>query len=47
LHRLVNHGQQLGGQGVQVDLVAEPGGELLHGSRGVIAAAVEASDPLL
>jgi hypothetical protein len=42
LHSLVDHGQQVGAEGVQVDLVAEPGRELLHGAGGVIAAAVEA-----
>jgi hypothetical protein len=42
LHRLVDHGQQLGGQGVQVDLVAQAGREPLDGAGGVVAAAVEA-----
>ncbi len=42
LHGLVDHGQQLAPEGVQVDLVAEAGREPLHGPGGVIAAAVEA-----
>src|SRR5215207_170607 len=46
LHGLVDHGQQLAMQGVQVDLVPQPGREPLHGPAGVVAAAVEAAiDP--
>jgi hypothetical protein len=41
LHGLVDHGQQLAGQGGQVELVAETGREPLHGAGGVVAAAVE------
>jgi hypothetical protein len=42
LHGLVNRGQQLGRQRVQVDLVAEAGAERLDGPGGVVAAPVEA-----
>jgi hypothetical protein len=42
LHRLLHHRQQLGGQGVQVDLLAQPGAEPLNGPGGVVAAPVEA-----
>jgi hypothetical protein len=42
LHGLVDHGQQLGGQRVQVDLLAQPRAEPLDGAGGVVAAAVEA-----
>jgi hypothetical protein len=45
---VVDHGQQLGVQGVQVDLVAQAGREPLEGAGGVRAAAVEAAvDQLL
>src|SRR6266545_4687737 len=37
-----DHGQQLGGQGVQVDLLAQPGTEYLDGPAGVVTASVEA-----
>src|SRR5512132_3353680 len=40
LHGLVDHGQQLSMQGVQVDLVPEPGREPVNGPDRVIAAAV-------
>jgi hypothetical protein len=43
LHGLVNRGQQLGRQRVQVDLVAEAGAERLDGPGGVVAAPVEAT----
>ena len=39
LHGLVDHGQDLGGQGVQVDLVAQAGAERLDHPAGVVAAA--------
>src|SRR6266536_6158070 len=42
LHGLVDYGQQLAGQGVQVDLLAQPGAEPLDGLGGVVAAPVEA-----
>src|SRR5829696_864081 len=42
LHGLVDHGAQLGRQGVQVDLVAQPGAERLDRSGSVVAAPVEA-----
>src|SRR5215211_3554283 len=42
LHGLVDHAQQLGVQGGQVDLVAEADREGVHGAGGVVAAAVEA-----
>jgi hypothetical protein len=42
LHGLVNHGEQLGLQRSSVDLIAQAGGEPLHGAGGVIAAAVGA-----
>jgi hypothetical protein len=42
LDRLVDHRQQLALQGVQVNLIPEPGREPLHGPRGVVAAAVKA-----
>src|SRR6266511_1107043 len=42
LHGLVDDGQQLGGQGVQVDLLAEAAAEGGDGLGGVVAAAVEA-----
>jgi hypothetical protein len=42
LHGLVDHGQQVAVEGVQVDLVPQPGRELVDGAGGVIAAAVEA-----
>jgi hypothetical protein len=38
LHGLVDHGQQLTLEGVQVDLVAQAHGELLHGPGGVVRA---------
>ena len=48
LHGLVDHRQQLAGQGGQVDLVAKVGAEGGDGVGGVVAAAVEAAvDPLL
>jgi hypothetical protein len=43
LHGLVDHPQQLALQGVQVDLVAQPGREGVQGAGGVVAAAVEAA----
>src|SRR5215204_5347108 len=42
LHRLVDQGQQLGREGVQVDLLVQPPAERLDGGRGVVAAPVEA-----
>jgi hypothetical protein len=42
LHGLLDHSQQLGGQGVQVDLLAQPGAEGRHCLGGVVAAPVEA-----
>src|SRR5215207_2726511 len=42
LHGLVDHAQQLGVQGGQVDLVAQADREAVHGAGGVVAAAVEA-----
>jgi hypothetical protein len=41
-HSLVDHGQQLGREGVQVDLLSKPCRERLHGAGGVVVAAVEA-----
>jgi hypothetical protein len=43
LHGLVDHGQQFGVQGVQVDLAAEADAERLDGLGGVVPAAVEAT----
>jgi hypothetical protein len=43
LHGLVDHGLQLGRQGVQVDLLAEAGAERFDRAGGVVAVAVEAS----
>jgi hypothetical protein len=40
---LVDHGQQLGPQGVQVDLVPQAGAEGGDGLGGVVAAPVEAA----
>src|SRR4029453_4866889 len=42
LHCLVGHRQQLGREGVQVDLVSQPGAEGLDGLGRVVLAAVEA-----
>src|SRR5829696_4508084 len=42
LHRLVDHGQQLGREGVQVDLLVQLAAERLDGGGGVVAAPVEA-----
>jgi hypothetical protein len=42
LHRLANRGQQLGREGVQVDLLVHAGAEGRDGLGGVVAAAVEA-----
>src|SRR6266542_6733461 len=42
LHRLVDHGEQLCGQRVQVDLLAQAGNERLNGAGRVVAAPVEA-----
>jgi hypothetical protein len=41
LHGLVDHGQQVSGQQVEIGLLPEPGGEDLDGLGGVVAAAVE------
>ena len=35
LHGVVDHGQQLGGEGVGVDLLTQPGRERLDGAGGV------------
>jgi hypothetical protein len=43
LHGLSGHRQQLGGQGVQVDLLAKAGAERLDGLGGVVATPVEAA----
>ena len=43
LHGLVHDRQQLAGEGVEVDLLAEAGGERLDGLGGVVLAAVEAA----
>jgi hypothetical protein len=43
LHGLVSDCQQLGGEGVQVDLLTQAGGERLDGRGGVEFAAVEAA----
>ena len=43
LHRLSDHGQQLGVERVQVDLVAQPDREGVEGAGGVVAAPVEAA----
>jgi hypothetical protein len=43
LHGLVNDRQELGGEGIQVDLVAPAGGERLDGLCGVVFASVEAA----
>jgi hypothetical protein len=43
LHGLVGHGQQLGSQGVQVDLLVQPIAEHRDRVGGVVAAAVEAA----
>ena len=43
LHGLLDHGQQLDLQGVQIDLLAEPGRERLGGAGGVVAAPVAAA----
>ena len=40
---MVDHGQQLAVQGVQVDLVAEAAAERLNCAGGVVAAVVEAA----
>ena len=42
MHGVVDHGQQLAVEGVQVDLVAQAQGEAVHGAGGVVAAPVEA-----
>jgi hypothetical protein len=42
LHGLVHDRQQLAAEGVEVDLVAQAGGERLDGLDGVVLAAVEA-----
>src|SRR5829696_9592444 len=42
LHGLVDDRQQLAGEGVEVDLVAQAGGERLDGLGGVVPSAVEA-----
>jgi len=42
LHRLVDHGQQLGRERVRVDLIAQAGAERLDRASGVKAATVEA-----
>ena len=42
LHRLLGHGEQLGREGVEVDLLAQPGTEGGHRLGGVVVAAVEA-----
>jgi hypothetical protein len=42
LHRLVHHGEQLGRQGVQINLVAEADAEGLHRRGRVVPAAVKA-----
>ncbi len=42
LHGMFDHGQQLGMEGVQVDLVPQPHREPLQGTGRVIAAPVEA-----
>jgi hypothetical protein len=39
---VLHHGEQLGGQGVQVNLLAQPGAERLNRLGGVVAAAVKA-----
>jgi hypothetical protein len=44
LHGLVDHGQQLAVQGVQVDLVAQAGAERGDGAGGVVAAVEAAVD---
>jgi hypothetical protein len=41
LHGLVDHGQQLAVESVQVHLVPQPGREPIHGPDRVIATAVE------
>jgi hypothetical protein len=43
LHRLVNDRQHLGGKGIEVDLVAQAGGERLDGLGRVVLAPVEAA----
>ena len=43
LHRLVNHRQQLGGEGIEVNLLAQPGGERLDRVGRVVSAPVEAA----
>jgi hypothetical protein len=43
VHGLVDHPQELIGQRVQVELLAQAGGEPLDGGRGVVAAPVESS----
>jgi hypothetical protein len=43
LDGLVDHGQQLALESVQVDLLAQVGGEAGHGAGGVEAAPVEAA----
>jgi hypothetical protein len=48
LHRLLDHGSQLGGEAIQVDLLAQAGRESLDRAGGVIVAPVEATvDPVL
>jgi len=42
LHGLIDHAELLDGQGVQVDLLAQPSAEPLDGPGSVVAAAVEA-----
>jgi hypothetical protein len=44
LDRLVDHGQQLGREGVQADLLAQAGAERLHGPGGVTAEPPEGLD---
>jgi hypothetical protein len=41
LHGLVNDGQQLAGQGIQVDLLPQPDAEVIDRGRRVVAAPVE------
>jgi hypothetical protein len=40
---LVNDRQELGGEGVEVDLLVQAGGERLDGGGGVVLASVEAA----
>src|SRR5512132_474477 len=43
LHRLVSHREQLPGEGIEVDLVAQPGAERLDGLGRVVLTPVEAA----